>query len=80
MGYTLPRFMQMLKANAGDVVLKPDFFEKRYSGAIDKDIACVKPIIQYPSGVVELKYNVGTRGNGVDQPRWPGDLMTEVIA
>ncbi|KAF3032665.1 hypothetical protein E8E12_004090 [Didymella heteroderae] len=80
MGYTLPRFMQMLKANAGDVVLRPEFFENRYSGAIGKDILCPKPIIQYPGGKVELKYNVGTRGNGVDQPRWPEDLMTEVVA
>ncbi|KAF2628901.1 CoA-transferase family III [Macroventuria anomochaeta] len=80
MGYTLPRFMQMLKANAGDIILRPDFFEKRYSGAIGTDVLCPKPIIQYPGGKVELKYNVGTRGNGVDQPRWPEDLMTEVVA
>ncbi|UPX13366.1 uncharacterized protein EKO05_0003876 [Ascochyta rabiei] len=53
---------QMLKANAGDVVLKPEFFEKRHSGAIGKDVLCIKPIIQYPNGKVELKYNVGTRG------------------
>jgi hypothetical protein len=80
MGYTLPRFMQMLKANAGDVVLRPEFFETRYSGAIGKGVSCPKPVIQYPGGKVELKYNVGTRGNGVDQPRWPEDLMTEIIA
>ncbi|KAJ4407799.1 hypothetical protein N0V91_003769 [Didymella pomorum] len=80
MGYTLPRFMQMLKANAGNVVLRPDFFETRYSGAIGKDVLCPKPVIQYPGGKVELKYNVGTRGNGVDQARWPEDLMTEIVA
>ncbi|XPS72553.1 hypothetical protein M3J09_004716 [Ascochyta lentis] len=79
MNYTLPRFLQMLKANAGDVVLKPDFFEKRHSGAIGKDILCIKPIVQYPAGKVELRYNVGTRGNGVDQPKWPADLMTEIV-
>lgn len=80
MGYTLPRFLQMLKVNAGDVVLHPDFFERRYSGAIGKDVLCPKPIIQYPGGNVVLKYNIGTRGNGVDQPRWPEDLMTEIVA
>lgn len=79
MGHTLPRFMQMLKANAGDVVLRPEFFEKRYSGAINTHIQCPKPVIQYPGGKVELKYNVGTRGNGVDQARWPADLMTEIV-
>lgn len=52
MGYTLPRFMQMLQENAGDVVLRPEFFEKRYSGAIGKDVRCPKPVIQYPGGKV----------------------------
>jgi hypothetical protein len=80
MGYTLPRFMEMLKVNAGDVVLHPDFFERRYSGAIGKDVLCPKPIVQYPGGKVVLKYNIGTRGNGVDQPRWPEDLMVEIVA
>ncbi|KAF1926295.1 CAIB/BAIF family enzyme [Didymella exigua CBS 183.55] len=79
MVYLLPRFLQMLKVNAGDVVLRPEFFETRYSGAIGKDVSCPKPIIQFPGGKVELKFNVGTRGNGVDQPKWPADLMTEII-
>ncbi len=79
MGYTLPRFMQMLHANAGDIVLRDDFFETRHSGAIGVDVRCPKPVIQFPSGKVELKYNVGTRGNGVDQAKWPEDLMTEVV-
>jgi hypothetical protein len=69
----------MLKANAGDTVLNSRFFEKRHSGAIGKDVLCPKPIIQYPGGEVELKYNIGTRGNGVDQPRWPENLMTEIV-
>ncbi|KAH6642898.1 CoA-transferase family III domain-containing protein [Boeremia exigua] len=80
MGYTLPRFMKMLHANARDVVLRPEFFETRHSAAIGADVRCPKPIIQFPGGKVELKFNVGTRGNGVDQPRWPADLMTEIVA
>ncbi|KAL6705948.1 hypothetical protein ACN47E_006227 [Coniothyrium glycines] len=80
MGYTLPRFLQMLKENANDVIFNPEFFEIRHSGAIGKDIHCVKPIIQYPAKKVSLAYNVGTRGNGVDQPKWPTDLMTEIVA
>lgn len=70
----------MIKTNVRDVLLRPEFFEVRHSGAIGQDIRAVKPIVQYPHGKVELKYNVGTRGNGVDQPRWPQDLMTEVVA
>lgn len=80
MQYTLPRFMQMMMANSKDVLFKSEFFEIRNSGAIGKDVKVVKPIVQYPAGKVELKYNVGTRGNGVDQPRWPEDLMTEVVS
>lgn len=79
MGYTLPRFLHMLKQNAGDVVLRPEFFEKRHSGAIGKDVLCPKPVIGFPAGKVRLGYNVGTRGNGVDQARWPEDLMVEVV-
>jgi hypothetical protein len=80
MGYTLPRFLHMLQTNSNDILFKPEFFEVRHSGAIGKDVKGVKPIVQYPDGMVELRYNVGTRGNGVDQPRWPADLMTEVVA
>jgi hypothetical protein len=80
MQYTLPHYMKMLATNSGSVLFKPDFFEVRRAGAIGKDVKGVKPIIQYPQGNVKLGYNVGTRGNGVDQPRWPKDLMTEVVA
>lgn len=79
MGYTLPRFLQMLRTHSSEILFQPEFFQIRHSGAIGKNIRCVKPIIQYPQGKVELKYNVGTRGNGVDQPIWPEDLMTEVV-
>ncbi|KAI4953633.1 hypothetical protein J4E91_002481 [Alternaria rosae] len=79
MQYTLPLFMKMLFKNSGSVLFKPDFFEMRHAGAIGKDIKGVKPIIQYPQGNVKLGYNVGTRGNGVDKPAWPKNLMTEVV-
>jgi hypothetical protein len=79
MGYTLPRFLQMLQKNSASILFNPDFFELRYSGAIGKDVRCIKPIVSYPDGEVELKYNIGTRGNGVDQPRWPEDLTTEIV-
>lgn len=69
----------MIKSNAADVLLRDEFFEVRHSRAIGKDVRGVKPIIQYPSGKVQLRYNVGTRGNGVDQPRWPENLMTEIV-
>jgi hypothetical protein len=79
MMYTLPRFLQMMKANSNDVFFNSEFFEVRHSGAIDTDVKCIKPIVGYPQGNVTLRYNVGTRGNGVDQPRWPEDLLTEIV-
>ena len=37
------------------------------------------PVLRFPGGEVEPGFQVGTRGNGVDQPRWPEDLMVEVV-
>jgi hypothetical protein len=79
MGYTIPRVMEMLKQNSGNVLFNPAFFEDRKSGAIGLDVRTVKPVISFQDGEVELGYNVGTRGNGVDQARWPTDLMTEIV-
>ena len=79
MTYTLPRFVKMLQDNSKDVLFKPEFFEKRHSGAIGKNIICIKPVIAFPEGKVQLKYNVGTRSNGTDLPKWPENLMTEVV-
>jgi hypothetical protein len=80
MQYTLPRFLQMLKENSGSIMFNPSFFERTHSGAIGADVVRPKPVINFPEGLVQLKYNVGTRGNGVDQARWPEDLMTQVVA
>jgi hypothetical protein len=71
--------MKMIAGNSKEAVLKPEFFEDRKSGALGVDVRTVKPILRFKGGEVELGYNVGTRGNGVDQPRWPEDLMTEVV-
>ncbi|OJD12902.1 hypothetical protein AJ78_06566 [Emergomyces pasteurianus Ep9510] len=79
MSYTLPKFLSMLRTNAGAKFFNPDFFEDRESKCLGKVIRTVKPVLQFPGGVVELRYNIGTRTNGVDQPRWPEDLMTEVV-
>lgn len=80
MPHTLGQYLAMLKQNAGPVIFNPEFFEVRHSKAIGRDITTPKPIIQFPEGIVQLKFNVGTRGNGVDQAQWPQNLMTEVVA
>lgn len=70
----------MIKANSADELLRPEFFEDRVCGAMDGvTVRSVKPIVQFDKGEVELRYNVGTRGNGVDEPQWPHDLMVEFV-
>jgi len=58
----------------------PDFFEVRESKAVGARLRTPKPVLAFPGGEVELRFNVGARGNGVDRPVWPTDLLTEVIA
>jgi CoA-transferase family III len=77
--YLLPEYFKMLKQHSADVIFKPEFFEDRECKVIGKDVRTVKPILKFPQGKVELKYNVGTRTNGIDQPHWPKDLMTEIV-
>ena len=38
----------------------------------------LKPIARFKDGV-RLGYNVGTRTNGVDKPKWPSDLTVEIV-
>ncbi|OQV06040.1 hypothetical protein CLAIMM_10678 [Cladophialophora immunda] len=78
MNYTIPRYIEMMRKDK--TVLNPDFFEKRASGALGGLLfRSPRPVLQFPPGTVRLGYNVGTRGNGVDEAWWPEDLMTEVV-
>lgn len=77
MNYTIPAYVGMIMKNTK--LLQPSFFEDRESKALDAIIRTIKPIISFDNQEVQLKYNVGTRGNGKDAPRWPDDLMTEVV-
>ena len=79
MGYTIPRMMGMMVVNSGKTAFQEDFFEERWSGALGTQVRTLKPVLRFVGGEVELGYNVGTRGNGVDVPRWPEDLMVEVV-
>jgi len=79
MAYTLPRYVKMLVENSSKTILNPEWFETVESKAAGAKIRRVKPILQFPGKEVQLGFNVGTRTNGVDQPRWPNDLMVEVV-
>ena len=72
-------FKKLTENPLGARIFNPDFFEIRENKAIGVPIRTVKPILGFPEGIVELGYNVGSRGNGVDEARWPEDLLTEII-
>ncbi|KAJ0418324.1 CoA-transferase family III [Aspergillus carlsbadensis] len=76
MNYTAPRYMEMFREQG---MFDVEFFEIRTSNALGLKFRVPKPVLQFPPETVEPGYNVGTRGNGVDQPYWPSDLMTEVV-
>ncbi|KAM5341976.1 hypothetical protein ACJ41O_015007 [Fusarium nematophilum] len=79
MSHTIPIVLKMMGQHHADILLRPEFFEERPCPSIGYTIKTVKPILQYADGEVELRYNVGTRTNGVDKPYWPEDLMTEFV-
>ncbi|XP_014550306.1 hypothetical protein COCVIDRAFT_43128 [Bipolaris victoriae FI3] len=66
MNVTVPAYLGMIKRHSYDVLFLPEFFERRLSKALNIEVQVVKPVVQYPTGSIELGYNVGTRGNGVD--------------
>ena len=77
MNYTAPEYLKMFQEQG---LLDLDFFEVRESKALGGiKFRVPRPVLQFPPGTVEPGYNIGTRGNGVDEPRWPEDLMTDVV-
>ncbi|KAL4861618.1 hypothetical protein BDV12DRAFT_207856 [Aspergillus spectabilis] len=78
MPHMFPLLLQSLQKNSRGTLLNPDFFEVRYSKAMEKHFKCLRPVLQFPGEQVQPGYQVGTRPNGWDAPRWPKDLATEV--
>ena len=79
MHYLLPKLIGLLHKYDENVIFKPEFFERRKSGAVGHEFVQVKPIAQFKDDI-QLRYNVGTRPNGVDQAKWPQDLSVEIVA
>ena len=79
MQYTIPRMVKMIQEHDAKTLFKPEYFEEAKSKAIEATLVQVAPVAQWQDGKVELQYNIGTRGNGVDAPRWPEDLRTEIV-
>ncbi|KAK2772124.1 putative alpha methylacyl-CoA racemase [Colletotrichum kahawae] len=79
MSYLLPSVMKLLREHDAATLFNPAFFQERHAEAINTTFSQVKPIAQFTAGDVQLGYQVGTRGNGVDCPRWPTSLSVEVV-
>ncbi|TRX98961.1 hypothetical protein FHL15_000303 [Xylaria flabelliformis] len=78
MPYLLPAMMKLLVQHDSETLFKPSFFQMVEAKHLATSFIRPKPIANFSSGL-ELKYHVGTRGNGVDQPVWPKDLTVEVV-
>lgn len=82
-GLTVPEVLHRLRNGpAAKRLFRPEFFEERSStGTLgpDKGITVVKGVADW-GNVVNLSFNVGTRGNGVDAAKWPEDLSIENVA
>ena len=78
MGRLLPLYFEML-AESSPYLFSEEFFEIREAKAVGTKVRTVKPIVQWKSGVVKPGFQVSARRNGIDQPRWPEDLMVELV-
>ncbi|KAI0533938.1 CoA-transferase family III domain-containing protein [Xylaria digitata] len=78
MFYLLPAMMKLLAQHDSETLFNPKFFLPMTAKHLKTTFVRPKPVAHFASGV-ELKYHVGTRGNGVDQPVWPNDLTVEVV-
>ncbi|KAI0206207.1 CoA-transferase family III [Astrocystis sublimbata] len=78
MSYLLPAMMKLLSEYDSETLFNPTFFQQMKAEHLVTTFIRPKPIAQFSSGL-ELKYHVGTRGNGIDIPVWPNDLTVEVI-
>ncbi|GAP93263.1 hypothetical protein SAMD00023353_11600010 [Rosellinia necatrix] len=78
MAYLLPAMLKLLVQHDSATLFNPRFFQPMEAKYLGATFIRPKPVARFASGL-ELKYHVGTRGNGVDQPMWPKDLTVEVV-
>lgn len=75
----VPSMLRLLYAHDKETLFRAEFFEPRVSKIINTTFITVKPVARFENDVVQLRYNVGTRGNGTDDPVWVEDLGVEVV-
>jgi hypothetical protein len=79
MQHVLPAMMNSLRKNHIDLFTNPAYYTIKHNNVLKKDFRIVKDCIQWPQGSVDFDYRISTRGNGVDEPRWPNDLSVEIV-
>jgi hypothetical protein len=78
MQYLFPTGIKLMRDNASHV-LNDEFFEDREARAMGCKVRCVKPVLQFPAKKVQPRFQVSARTNGVDEARWPKDLLTDKV-
>jgi hypothetical protein len=78
MARTIPLYLAMMAASAPHV-FDDKLFKVREAKAAGVRIRTVKPVLKWSGGTVKPGFNVSARRNGVDKPRWPEDLMAEIV-
>ncbi|KAF5337984.1 hypothetical protein D9758_014322 [Tetrapyrgos nigripes] len=83
MHVTVPAYFKMLTENphSSKALFNQEFWEVRKSEGMGKGVTVktVRPALTFPEGLVKPGFQVGTRPNGRDKPRWPEDLETQII-
>ncbi|KAI1279480.1 CoA-transferase family III domain-containing protein [Xylaria sp. FL0933] len=75
---TVPAMLQLIEGHNGGFDIST-VLQEYNSVAVGITVSKVKPVARYENDTVELRYNIGARGNGVDNAVWPEDLGVEVI-
>ncbi|KXN81477.1 hypothetical protein AN958_04558 [Leucoagaricus sp. SymC.cos] len=78
MGITIPACLQWLREKKTPM-FDEKYFEVRENAALGIGVKTIKPVLNFVEGGVEVGYNVGSRPNGMDAPKWPANLLTEVV-
>ena len=79
MQYLLPAMLKILHEYDEKALFKEEFFEHARSDVVGRTFVQVAPVARFKNEAVDLKYDIGVRGNGVDAPVWPKDLKVQVV-
>ncbi|KAK0724922.1 CoA-transferase family III domain-containing protein [Lasiosphaeris hirsuta] len=76
---TVPAMLELMHHYDEETMFDPSFFQECRSAVVGATVRKVRPVARFKDGAVDLSYNVGTRGNGVDKAVWPDNLTTDIV-